>query len=574
MRRHERRSESYPTRWSEWEWNEQYQRDVRYREVCKGKWEWEYAETRAKDVSDSPVKPTPWSPSDRSPDPHGALLTISEQSEQDEEPGGAPAKHDSVESAFSTRFHEDMREGKPWAAKDCVSIEIEQFDRMTLGIEADPESSTAGTNWTDESATYARVDTETDGKGKEILCPICSMGFSRGSDLERHHKTVHLKEGARPYHCPFDNCSANVKSWTTAAKLRLHIKTWHSDDPDTDKPATQQITLPTSPTEVHQYYDDHFDPDDQYGNYHQYPEYPPTKHQPFEFQPADSQLVHYLVKDSSTSKDKLDPRFKVHRSSDFEFGRVFKVLWSEPAGAGGTEITEQNVQNTKFGEKAYHKVRRFIVMRSDRGHSICIPILTYGYQGVLKPGVHPETHTVVYSNPRDGPRFLKGEKKLIRKKPIKIDIKDPSEKLDPISRLNYAKIYTVEHNVKVLFIGKVADNYEHEVVMAFNETHPPLSSTSYSDRPDSPDMYTMNAQGHDPTYPNATPVPTSSTSYPGWGASQYTSSYAASATCPGPAAQPYNISYNSRPEMTPAAKDDHDPSYEDGYELYDDGYEV
>jgi hypothetical protein len=28
-------------------------------------------------------------------------------------------------------------------------------------------------------------------------------------------------------------------------------------------------------------------------------------------------------------------------------------------------------------------------------------------------------------------------------------IKDPSHNLDPMPRLNYAKLYTVEHNVKV-----------------------------------------------------------------------------------------------------------------------------
>jgi len=35
-RQSSRRDDYYPTRWSEWEWNEQYQRDARYREVSKG----------------------------------------------------------------------------------------------------------------------------------------------------------------------------------------------------------------------------------------------------------------------------------------------------------------------------------------------------------------------------------------------------------------------------------------------------------------------------------------------------------------------------------------------------------
>ena len=64
------------------------------------------------------------------------------------------------------------------------------------------------------------------------------------------------------------------------------------------------------------------------------------------------------------------------------------------------------------------------------------------------------------------------------KKPIRIELTAPSDKLDPLSRLNYAKTYTVEHNVKVLFIGRVAGNYEQEVATAFNSVHPPLNSSS------------------------------------------------------------------------------------------------
>ncbi|KAH8745335.1 hypothetical protein F5882DRAFT_235302, partial [Hyaloscypha sp. PMI_1271] len=132
--------------------------------------------------------------------------------------------------------------------------------------------------------------------------------------------------------------------------------------------------------------------------------------------------------------------------------QVFKVLWSEPVGSGGTEITT----DAKYGEKAFHKIRRFLIVKNKKGHSLCIPILTYGFQGVLKYGVHPIDHAVVYSSRRDGPYISDREEGLMTKKPIRIEIKDPAHKLDPLSRLNYAKVYTVEHNVKVLFIGKVA----------------------------------------------------------------------------------------------------------------------
>jgi hypothetical protein len=196
--------------------------------------------------------------------------------------------------------------------------------------------------------------------------------------------------------------------------------------------------------------------------------------------------------------------FVVHNSRDFYFGRIFKVLWSEPVGSSGTEITAEG----PHGERYFQKVRRFlIVSEKNRGHSICIPILTYGNQGVLKRGVHPEDHAVVYSSRRDGPYVLEREKGLMSKHPIRIEVINDAQKLDPLSRLNYAKLYTVEHNVKVCFIGRVARNYERDVRHGYNEAHPPFMAgpshhqgsfedlTSFAGQDDLPQAYQV------PEYP-------------------------------------------------------------------------
>jgi hypothetical protein len=65
------------------------------------------------------------------------------------------------------------------------------------------------------------------GDSKEAICPSCSMKFSGESDLNRHHKTVHLNDGERRYQCLVEGCPADVRSWTTRSKLRLHEKNWH-----------------------------------------------------------------------------------------------------------------------------------------------------------------------------------------------------------------------------------------------------------------------------------------------------------------------------------------------------------
>jgi hypothetical protein len=68
-----------------------------------------------------------------------------------------------------------------------------------------------------------------------------------------------------------------------------------------------------------------------------------------------------------------------------------------------------------------------------------------------------------------------------------------------MSRLNYAKLYTVEHNVKVFFIGKIAKSYEQKVVDAYNGVHMPL--------PDRPELLVKStadtfahAEGPEPSY--------------------------------------------------------------------------
>jgi hypothetical protein len=138
------------------------------------------------------------------------------------------------------------------------------------------------------------------------------------------------------------------------------------------------------------------------------------------------------------------------------------------------------------------------------------PILTYGHEGLTRHGVNPEDHAVVYSSKQQGPRILAGEERLITKRPVRIDLDNPAHKLDPTSRLNYAKIYTVEHNVKVLFIGRVANKYKQEVTTTFNAAHPPLNSGSSHNahQNNSPEQAFSHAHQTEPSYP-VTDLPTS-----------------------------------------------------------------
>jgi hypothetical protein len=96
------------------------------------------------------------------------------------------------------------------------------------------------------------------------------------------------------------------------------------------------------------------------------------------------------------------------------------------------------------------------------------PILTYHRQGTTKPGVKREDHAVVYTGNKP-PKEIEGEAEL-KLRPIRVIPKTPRDKLEKESRINYAKIYTVEHNVKVHFIGRVDPNDHHKLVADFDAT--------------------------------------------------------------------------------------------------------
>ncbi|PVH78963.1 hypothetical protein DL98DRAFT_421145, partial [Cadophora sp. DSE1049] len=129
--------------------------------------------------------------------------------------------------------------------------------------------------------------------------------------------------------------------------------------------------------------------------------------------------------------------------------QVFKIKWSEPDGNDGTQITVP----TKNG---YVKIRRFVIVKTFAGHSLCLPILTYRGQGTMKRGVHADDHAVIYTDRRAGPKLLKGEE--LTKAALRMEPDNESHKLDGKSRVNYAKVYTVEHNIPVQFIGALTRN--------------------------------------------------------------------------------------------------------------------
>lgn len=89
---------------------------------------------------------------------------------------------------------------------------------------------------------------------------------------------------------------------------------------------------------------------------------------------------------------------------------------------------------------------------------MCSPISTYGGRGCGKPGLAKWQHCIVYTGDEE-PELIDGEAPVAGELPmlssIQVRQKDKRQKMFPESRINYGKMYTVEHNVKVYDFGEV-----------------------------------------------------------------------------------------------------------------------
>ncbi|KAI0897676.1 hypothetical protein F4806DRAFT_494402 [Annulohypoxylon nitens] len=169
----------------------------------------------------------------------------------------------------------------------------------------------------------------------------------------------------------------------------------------------------------------------------------------------------------------LDNRYRVEHSTRFQPGEVFKILWSEPLGQVGQigpddPISDVTKRRTAAGSKFYIGFRRFIIVTTDESHhSTCVPILTYDRRGCLKKGVRPNKHGIIYMAGHK-PRLLKNEPEL-GFAPVALQVYAEGETLAKESRVNYSKLVTIEHNVKVFFIGSIAQDDFDNVRYAVNE---------------------------------------------------------------------------------------------------------
>ncbi|KAL4936717.1 hypothetical protein BDV06DRAFT_204454 [Aspergillus oleicola] len=158
-----------------------------------------------------------------------------------------------------------------------------------------------------------------------------------------------------------------------------------------------------------------------------------------------------------SARDNLDPDYVVQTPNYFGLGKVFSVLWHENQGRNtGTLPSRGPVLPGRFGQPIYSNIRRMVAFKVSGQSSLCFGINTYGGQGVAKRGIDESKHAIVHLSGQ--PAFSGPREPRMIKEPLELRPNRHDEGLDPMSRLNFSKIYTVEHNIPVRPIGRIASS--------------------------------------------------------------------------------------------------------------------
>ncbi|KAK7897537.1 hypothetical protein LTR67_004164 [Exophiala xenobiotica] len=159
----------------------------------------------------------------------------------------------------------------------------------------------------------------------------------------------------------------------------------------------------------------------------------------------------------------LDPRYhKQNANAFFVPGRVFSVVRHDSLGLqqGKSQSNKTKPKDTYKGykgEEIFGHVRRMIVCRQRQGYSLCVPISSYSNNGVADKKVgerEKQKHAIVYPYGTAAPQPLSREPRF-EKEPIAVKMCS-DHTLTKSSRIHFGKCHTVEHNVKVMEIGRVA----------------------------------------------------------------------------------------------------------------------
>ena len=162
-------------------------------------------------------------------------------------------------------------------------------------------------------------------------------------------------------------------------------------------------------------------------------------------------------------EERLDPAYQKRSPRDagdfFKLGKVFSILTHSEDERSGDANDDRWTTETRQGITIFSHIRRFIVVKEGHGFCWAVPINTYNGRGVSKSGfrlVDVQAHAIAYMR-NTKPEALR-EERIMPKKPIMIepDRNDGKpERLHKTSRINFSRVSSFEHNLRVKGIGMV-----------------------------------------------------------------------------------------------------------------------
>jgi hypothetical protein len=134
----------------------------------------------------------------------------------------------------------------------------------------------------------------------------------------------------------------------------------------------------------------------------------------------------------------------------FRPGRIFRTR---------TTLTES--------EKASEEEQTFVVLQEGQGVSVCAPLQTYDRDssGYAYGG---ENRALVFAT-GDEPELLPGEDPP-RMGQFPVFVEEPTDRIDPKSRIDFSSALKIEHNTKVRNVGRVDRNSVKELKSTFQKT--------------------------------------------------------------------------------------------------------
>ncbi|CAJ2514219.1 Uu.00g023380.m01.CDS01 [Anthostomella pinea] len=170
---------------------------------------------------------------------------------------------------------------------------------------------------------------------------------------------------------------------------------------------------------------------------------------------------------AAVSKKHLDPGFRVvdpgKRRTSFKRGGVFKILWPQPAPAS-TVSDDALVDIAGWSEKIHVKVSWFIVVQTYKTHCLAVPVHTYEGQATGKAGINGEHHAALVLKGQ-GVTLEVGE--ALERDPLHMILEKQTVELQPTSRIDFSKLYTIEYNIKVMKVGRIVPEEVNSRLVAF-----------------------------------------------------------------------------------------------------------